>query len=158
MYRELILDSTMAGMSAVEKFVEEICDTYYIFNSYYGNILLAVEEAFNNAVIHGNKKDKDKKVILSFRSVDNGLVFTIEDEGKGFNYHSVPNPLDVEESLLGSTGKGIFLISSVADKVEYNERGNRVSITFNISSLNQETTVNRIASLQQYFQKQKTTA
>jgi serine/threonine-protein kinase RsbW len=157
LYKELNIPSTINHLSKVEKFVEEICDAFYITNSYFGNILLSVEEAVKNAIIHGNIQDKNKAVRIIFQRIPNGLTFTITDEGDGFNFMAVPNPIETKTEG-ESTGNGIFLIRSLADKVSYNPKGNQVEIVFYISSISQETTLNRISKMNQYFTKQKTMA
>jgi serine/threonine-protein kinase RsbW len=155
LYRELRIPSATENLCMVEKFVEEICDTYYITNSYFGNILLSVEEAVKNAIIHGNKENKTKQVVVSFKRIPNGLSFTVKDQGKGFNFLDVPNPLETSPESEKS-GNGIFLIRSLADKISYNSKGNQIEIVFYISSISQETTLSRISKMNQYFQKQKT--
>jgi len=154
LYKELNISSSLRNLSKVGSFVEEICDAYYITNSYFGNILLSLEEAVKNAIIHGNKEDEEKDVMISFQRIPNGLKFTVTDEGAGFNYRTVPNPV---EAPPGNTpnGAGIFLIRSLADKVSYNSKGTLVEIVFYISTINQETTLNRISQMNQYFMKQK---
>jgi serine/threonine-protein kinase RsbW len=149
--KELKINSLQKNISQVEKFVEEICDENYIVNSYFGNIMLAIKEAVKNAIVHGNKEDGKKQVSLIFFRKKNGLSFTIEDEGEGFNLQNIPNPLDSENVL----GNGIFLIRSLADNVSYNSTGNQVELTFIITSLNQETVLNRISQLKRYFNRQK---
>jgi serine/threonine-protein kinase RsbW len=156
--KELRIRSSNESLSQVEYFVDEICEIYYITNSYYGNILMAILEAVKNAIIHGNKNNPEKVVIISFKNIPNGLCFTIKDEGKGFDFRNVPNPLEASDSNVDKVGKGIFLICSLADQVSYNAHGNIVEIIFFISSINQETTLNRITQIQKYFKKQKTLA
>lgn len=157
-YKELRIPSTMDSLRGIEKFVEEICDIYYIHNSYFGNILVAIEEAVTNAIIHGNKLDARKEVLVTFNSMPNGLCFVIEDQGDGFNFKNIPNPLEADTANGEIKGKGLFLIHSLADKVDFNLKGNRVEIIFNISSINQETTLNRITQLHSYFEKKKAIA
>ena len=149
--KELKINSLQSNIAQVEKFVEEICDENYISNSYFGNIMLAIEEAVKNAIVHGNKEDSNKQVSLTFLRKKNGLSLTIEDEGEGFNLLDIPNPLDSDNA----SGTGIFLIRSLADKVNYNSIGNQVELIFTISSINQETTLNRISQLKRYFNRQK---
>jgi len=156
-HKELKLPSCSESLSTLEMFVDEICEAYYITNSYYGNILMAVLEAVKNAIQHGNKNNPDKEVKVSFKSVPNGLCFKIKDQGNGFNFLDVPNPLEVADGQLEKTGKGIFLIRSLADQVSYNPKGNVIEIVFFISTINQETTLNRISQMHQYFEKQKIT-
>jgi serine/threonine-protein kinase RsbW len=157
-FKELTIPSSTENLVRVEKFVDEICEAYYITNSYYGNILVAIMEAVKNAIVHGNKRDSRKKVKISFKSIPDGLCFTISDQGEGFDFRNVPNPLDMDESHAENAGKGIFLIRSLADKISYNSKGNLVEIVFSISSINQETSLNRISYLHGYFSKQKTMA
>ena len=154
LYKELSIPSSIVNLCKVEKFIEEICDSYYITNSYFGNILLSVEEAFKNAIIHGNREDKKKNVLISFQRISNGLSFTITDQGAGFNYRAVPNPIETGSETENNCN-GIFLIRSLADKVSYNSKGNHLEIVFYISTISQETTLNRISKMNQYFMKQK---
>jgi serine/threonine-protein kinase RsbW len=156
--KELKIPSALMNLSQIEKFVEEICDQHYLNDSYFGNILVAVEEAVKNAIIHGNKNDINKQVIITYHSGSRGLTFRIEDEGEGFDYSSVPDLLEYEESVSAKIGKGIFLIRALADNVSYNDAGNSVEITFDISSIYRETTLSRINKLHQYFEKQKSLA
>ena len=153
--KELKISSALMNLSQIEKFVEEICDLYYLNESYFGNILVAVEEAVKNAIIHGNKTDINKQVIITYHTSSRGLTFRIEDEGKGFDYSSVPDLLECDESVVPTIGKGIFLIHSLADNVSFNDAGNCIEITFDISSMHRETTLSRINKLHQYFDKQK---
>jgi len=150
-FKELKISSLQSNISLVECFIEEICADNYIFHSYFGNIMLAIEEAVKNAIIHGNKQDRNKQVILTYQRKREGLCFTIQDEGEGFNPLEIPNPIDSDEVK----GNGVFLIRSLADKVTYNETGNQVELIFTISSINQETTLNRISHLKRYFNRQK---
>jgi serine/threonine-protein kinase RsbW len=150
-YKELKLSSLLSNISRVEQFIEEICTDNYISQSYFGNIMLAIEEAVKNAIIHGNKLDRNKQVLLVFKRRREGLSFTIQDEGEGFNPQEIPNPIDSDDAK----GNGVFLIRSLADKVSYNQIGNQVELIFTISSINQETTLNRISHLKRYFNRQK---
>ena len=152
--KQLTINSLQKNISQVERFVEEICDEYYISANYFGNIMLAMEEAVKNAVMHGNKQDDRKKVVITFQRKKNGLSFIIEDEGEGFNHQDIPNPVDAENAL----GNGIFLMRSLADQVTFNSKGNEVEMIFTTSSINQETTLNRITQLKLYFSKQKSLA
>jgi serine/threonine-protein kinase RsbW len=150
-FKELIISSLQKNIWQVEKFIEEICDDNYISDIYFGNVMLAIEEAVKNAIIHGNKLDSTKQVTLTFQRKKDGLSFTIEDQGDGFNPKEIPSPLDSDDAK----GNGIFLIRSLADKVSYNPVGNKVELTFTVSSISQETTLNRISQLKRYFNRQK---
>ena len=69
---------------------------------YYGELLIAMTEAVNNAIVHGNKMDSSKSVTLHFTVADNNLRFTIEDEGPGFDYDNLPDPT-APERCVGSS-------------------------------------------------------
>jgi len=116
---------------------------------------MSVLEAVRNAILHGNFSKEEKSVIVSFKIVKNGLSFTIKDEGNGFNYRLIGNPIEIMGEDQTFYGKGLFLIHSLADKVNFNKKGNVIEIIFLISSLNQETTLDRIKKIQGYFRKQK---
>jgi serine/threonine-protein kinase RsbW len=149
--KELKFDSSQRNISLVEKFVEEICEENYLLDSYFGNIMLAIEEAVENAIVHGNHKVGQKQVSVFYFRRKNELSFIIEDEGDGFNHENIPNPLDSKDF----SGTGIFLMRSLADKVNFNSKGNSVELVFSISCINQETTLNRISLLKKYFEQKK---
>lgn len=86
---------------------------------------LAVEEAFLNAVKHGNKMDPTKTVAIEYVLDQEKAEIWIADEGPGFNPKDVPDPR-VGENLFRPEGRGLLLISAYMHLVEYNEQGNRV--------------------------------
>ena len=90
-------------------------------------IKLCVEEAVRNAIVHGNKSDPKRQVRLGYWVDEGVLNIEIEDEGAGFNYGSVKDPTR-EENLLRNSGRGVYLIKKLMDKVEYNTKGNRISM------------------------------
>ncbi len=126
-----VLPSTPQSIAHVEKIAHEICKRYNVPEDTFGNILIAVTEAVNNAVYHGNKTDKNKKVTIELFNQKNQLVFSIKDEGKGFDYKNLPNPT-LPENIPKIGGRGIFIIHQLADKVEFKENGSRVNIHFNL--------------------------
>jgi serine/threonine-protein kinase RsbW len=82
-------------------------------------ISMAVREAAVNAVLHGNAYDPGKKVKVEFERTKGDLVITIRDQGKGLDLGKIPDPL-APENLLKTSGRGIFLIRSFMDEVEFN--------------------------------------
>jgi len=86
---------------------------------------LALEEAFINAVTHGNKMDPHKEVQIDYSVGADKIEISITDQGEGFNPQQVPDPR-VGENLYKPDGRGLLLINSYMDVVKYNERGNRV--------------------------------
>ncbi len=152
---KLTLDSTPENISSIERFVEEICDYYNINDTYFGNILIALTEAFKNALVHGNKNDPSRSIQLVFESKLKGLSFTITDEGSGFNPDNIPDPLDLEIDPSIQTGRGLFLIRSLSDKVEIKNEGRSIEMFFRISGIGHEAMKKRIGHFNEYFQTKK---
>lgn len=86
---------------------------------------LAVEEAFVNAVKHGNKMDPLKTVTVDYTVDGEKVEIAIEDQGVGFDPQSIPDPR-VGENLYRPEGRGLLLMSAYMHVFEYNERGNGV--------------------------------
>lgn len=84
---------------------------------------LALEEAFLNAVKHGNKMDSTKKVTVEYTLDQEKVEIVVTDEGAGFDPGAIPDPR-VGENLYRPEGRGLLLISSYMHRVEYTARGN----------------------------------
>lgn len=91
------------------------------------NLFVALDEAFVNAVKHGNKFDANKLVRISVEITPKKAQFTIEDEGEGFNVADIPDPRN-PENLFKTSGRGVMFIYNIMDQVSYNERGNRLTM------------------------------
>jgi serine/threonine-protein kinase RsbW len=88
-------------------------------------IRLALEEALINAIKHGNKLDPHKHVRIDARINPRRAEFVIEDEGAGFERAKVPDPT-ADENLCKICGRGIFLIESYMNKVQWSHGGRRL--------------------------------
>lgn len=126
------IPSLVENIRVVESFIDNSKDTFQIEDDIYGNIMVAVTEAVNNAIRHGNKFDKDKNVYLSLYAEPQVLKFEIEDEGMGFNYENLDDPT-APENLENPGGRGIFLIRHLADGVEFSKEGRRLLLTFQLT-------------------------
>jgi len=133
MSQQLELSSTSESIHIVEKLIDAICATYKVNEDHYGNILVAITEAVNNAIYHGNKSDPEKKIHITFNSDPKAINFTVRDEGKGFDFKSLPDPTD-PQNLEKPTGRGVFLMHRLADSVEFSEKGRCVSLEFELSA------------------------
>jgi len=80
---------------------------------------MAVRESMVNAVVHGNRYNANKKVRFSVVKNSERFTIRIADEGEGFDYEEIPDPL-AEENLLRGSGRGIFLIRSFMDELQIN--------------------------------------
>lgn len=98
-----------------------------VVNPETSNLFVALDEAFVNAVKHGNKFNSEKLVRISVEVSKEEARFTIEDEGEGFNVNEIPDPRD-PENLFKTSGRGVLFIYNIMDEVRYNERGNRLTM------------------------------
>lgn len=129
--RELSLPSKLENLDKVEQFSMELKRWAKLSDERFNDVMLILTEAVTNAIIHGNKQDPAKFVTITTKLDDQNLTFIIRDEGSGFDPDKVPNPLK-EENLLKTGGRGIYLINQYADYVHYSEKGNQVTIIFEL--------------------------
>lgn len=128
---QLRIQSRFEDMAKVEKLIDEVCERYNIDEDFYGNILVALTEAVNNAMQHGNKLDVSKGVNIELNSDGGELSFKIKDEGSGFDFENIPDPTE-PENLENPHGRGVFLMKSLADSVEFLDKGSTVEIKFKL--------------------------
>jgi serine/threonine-protein kinase RsbW len=128
----LRLPSELTSLTTVENFVDTLRTQYDISEDLYAEVLTCLSEAVNNAIVHGNKEDKQKNVLLSLEVQDNKrLIFIISDEGEGFDYNNLPDPT-APENLEELTGRGIYIIKQLAEKCIFNSKGNEIELHFKI--------------------------
>lgn len=131
--RELEIFSKSENISLVEQLVDEVCEENSVNEDYYGNILIAITEAVNNAIVHGNKNNPEKKIKIQVESADPNITFQISDEGPGFDFEHLPDPTD-PKNIDKPGGRGVFLMRHLADEVEFFEKGQTVELSFKISA------------------------
>jgi serine/threonine-protein kinase RsbW len=89
---------------------------------------LALREALNNAVVHGNRLDAQKLIHVRCRcAVGTGISITVSDQGAGFDLNAVPNPLSVA-NLMTEHGRGIHLMKLLMDEVLFERQGAEVRL------------------------------
>ncbi len=116
---EMVIPSSLEKIEDVERLAEEAADLMEFDEESKDSLAIAVTEAVNNAIIHGNKRDTNKKVIIRFVFQENRLLVIVKDEGEGFNPDQIGDPL-APENLLKESGRGIFILSSLMDDVQFN--------------------------------------
>jgi serine/threonine-protein kinase RsbW len=124
---EFEFPSALALMHVVLEYLMKRVEKLGVVKSEQSNLFVALDEAFVNAVKHGNKFDSTKLVRISAEVSRAEARFTIEDEGEGFDVNSIPDPLD-PENLFKTSGRGVLFIYNIMDEVKYNERGNRLTM------------------------------
>ena len=95
--------------------------------------MIALTEAVTNAIQHGNKYDPEKNINLQFIPNQKELVFTIKDQGTGFDFNNLPDPTE-PNNIEKPHGRGIYLMKHLADKVEFSDSGRSVELNFAISA------------------------
>jgi len=153
--KEIRFTSKRENIHLVERFTEDICDAYNINNTYFGNIMLSLTEAVENAIIHGNKLNPQKTVTLAFHSKPKSLVFEVTDQGEGFDFLHLSDPTDINIPFNDNTGTGVFLMKALADKVVFLENGRKIQIYFDIASINREKAEERVNKLDEYYSTKK---
>lgn len=131
--QQIQLSSNLESLTQIESFIDEVCDQYKFGEDHYGNILIALTEAVNNAITHGNKLDLNKKVTLNMETTTKDVEFIIRDEGAGFDVNTIPDPT-LPENLEKLSGRGIFLMKNLADEVSFEENGTQIRLKFSISA------------------------
>lgn len=109
------LESTLESVESAEDLALEVARQAGLGEDELQKIAMAVRESMVNAVVHGNRYNIHKKVRLSVSRGPRELTVKIADEGEGFDYGNLPDPLS-PENLLRSSGRGIFLIRSFMDE------------------------------------------
>jgi serine/threonine-protein kinase RsbW len=123
------IPSMAENIRMIESFIDNAKERFELDDDIYGNIMIAVTEAVNNAIKHGNAGDKTKNVHLSLSLNDSLIKFIVKDEGRGFDYQNLPDPT-APENLEKIGGRGIFLMKHLSDQVEFKEHGRIVELSF----------------------------
>ena len=122
---EFELPSDLSLMNGVLEYLQERVAKLGLIQPDRSNLFVALDEAFVNAVKHGNKNDPTKLLKITAELSPAEAAFTVEDEGQGFDIHQIPDPCD-PANLFRTSGRGVLLIYNIMDEVEYNAQGNRV--------------------------------
>ena len=125
------IPSDLSNLFRVENLIEKLSEVLSFGDGLYGNISVCLVEAVSNAILHGNGSDVTKIVLLDYRVKNNSLIFTVIDEGSGFDFDMVPDPT-LPENIENFKGRGIFLIRNLADKVIFENKGSKIKIYFNL--------------------------
>lgn len=124
---EFELPSDVSLMNGVLQYLTERVAKLGLIRPERSNLFVALDEAFVNAVKHGNRNDPRKLVRITAELSAKEARFTVEDEGEGFDVQAIPDPRD-PANLFKASGRGVLLIYNIMDEVEYNERGNRLTM------------------------------
>ena len=126
---EFEINSTIDNIPKAIEFVETEVRKAGLPEEEVANCSIAVSEAITNAVIHGNKLDEKKKVVVRVKRGKNAISMSVEDNGRGFSLSEVKNPLKPENKKK-EHGRGVFIMNTLSDRVKYafKEHGTEVII------------------------------
>jgi len=124
---DLELPSDLTLMNAVLEYLLDRVAKLGLIQIEQSNLFVALDEAFVNAVRHGNRNDTSKLLRVTAELSAHEAIFTVEDEGDGFDVRAIPDPRD-PANLFKSSGRGVLLIYNIMDEVEYSERGTRLKM------------------------------
>ena len=127
----LQLPSKPESITQLETLIEHIADKHNVSEDTFANMMTCLNEIAINAIVHGNKLDEGKKVIVNAEVDSKRVVWTVTDEGEGFDYDHLPDPT-AEENLENLTGRGVFIVKQLADQCVFNTKGNEVELHFKI--------------------------
>lgn len=127
----LQLPSKQESITLLENLIEEIADKHNVSEDTFANMMTTLSEATINAIVHGNKLDPAKKVIVNAEVEGKRIIWTVTDEGEGFDYNNLPDPT-APENIENLTGRGVFIIKHLADQAIFNTKGNEVELHFKI--------------------------
>ncbi|MDO8993833.1 ATP-binding protein [Daejeonella sp.] len=128
----LQLPSRIDSITIVENFIDKLSAKYGFSDELYANVLTCLSEAVINAIVHGNRESLEKKVYINLEVIeDKRLIFTISDEGDGFDFNNLPDPT-APENIENLTGRGVFIIKKLADQCIFNSKGNELELHFKI--------------------------
>jgi putative transcription antitermination factor YqgF len=115
---ELNLPSGVEYLPLVDSLCQAFCQWTGMSRDVTDDMAIAVVEAATNAVVHGNKSDKSKRVHVVFKRRPSEITVSVADQGLGFAPGEVANPLDVA-NMLKESGRGIYIMKHIMDKVDF---------------------------------------
>jgi serine/threonine-protein kinase RsbW len=129
--RTLKFESEIENIHLAEQLIDDVCATFQVKEEFFGEILISLTEAVNNAIVHGNRLDPNKEVSILFEEDGQYMHFTVEDEGAGFDYNSLPDPT-APENIEKPHGRGVFLMRQLADACDFEDGGRIVKLSFDV--------------------------
>ena len=126
----IIIPSSTDYLADVDMYVEERLSRADVDASIITDVAISVSELVNNAIIHGNRADASKQVEVRLQLTDSEIKITVQDQGKGFDVETLPDPID-DDNLMREVGRGLFIVKSFVDEVNVSSPstgGTRVEI------------------------------
>jgi serine/threonine-protein kinase RsbW len=125
------LQSVPESLSKLTEILDYSKATFNLSEEAFSNIELVLGEAINNAIMHGNKGNKNKFVTVAIENNNAYVTYKVVDEGEGFNYNNIADPT-LPENIENPTGRGVFIMKSLADIVLFSKKGSIVELLFKL--------------------------
>jgi len=148
-YREISINGK-AELYKLERFIEEICDYHNINNDYFGNILLASTEAAN-ILISVSATKKEANLMVTFEKTIKGFTFKLKFDQQDLQL--TEEHFLEQEIRKHKLSKEIYIVKALADEVTISVKGESITLTFYVSSMNYEKSLMRINKLKEYWVK-----
>lgn len=126
---KISIPSLIENIKIIESFIDNARERFSINEDIYGNIMISVTECVTNAIVHGNKMDRDKVVNMELHLDDDQIKFVVVDQGKGFDYDHLADPT-APENLEKSGGRGIYIMKHLCDDIKFEDQGRKTILTF----------------------------
>ncbi len=112
------MKSNPRNIGRVEALLKKLGKSIRLDEIQFHKLMVSLTEAVNNAIIHGNRSEPARRVRITCEVLPGWLLIMVDDEGKGFKPEKIGNPL-AKENVLRESGRGIFLMRTLMDKVEF---------------------------------------
>lgn len=115
---KISVPSSLEYLRDVDEFVEGKLKKLGLGQSQLADVAISVTEAVTNAIVHGNKNDRGKRVKIDLKIEGSEIAITVKDQGDGFDPESLSSPVE-GENILKKVGRGIFILKSLMDEVDF---------------------------------------
>ena len=112
----ITISSSVKELRKVANFTENFGEQLGLSEDEIDDITIAVTEAVNNAIKHGNKNNESKAIEISYKNEKEKIVVYVKDHGRGFEIDKISDPR-MGENILKDTGRGILIMKSLMDDV-----------------------------------------
>lgn len=127
----LKLKSSLEKILEIEDYVSAVGRKYNLSPALQSNILISLTEAVNNAIRHGNLEDENKFVCIDLFHRSDKLIFSVRDEGCGFDPYNLPDPT-LPENIQNPGGRGVFIMRHLCHHLRYKDSGRVVEMQFKL--------------------------
>ena len=125
----LVISSDQNELAKVENLSNRISKKVSLNEGKSDNLAIVLTELVNNAILHGNKNQPQKTVTIKVSYFDSYVKVSVKDQGNGFDPSGLKDPRN-PENIWKESGRGIFLVKNLVDKVEFHptEEGMEIAI------------------------------